>query len=103
MQQDDERALPLVDVMHADTVYFGEAVIERAGVVGIHLPQVRRAADRHASQRSGPFSARPSKFVSLKDSPDGLRQLSFPGYNLVKLGQATAHACPDAKCQPYRL
>ena len=39
MQQDDERALPLVDVMHADAVDVGEAVVERAGVVGIHLPQ----------------------------------------------------------------
>ena len=42
MQQDDERALPLVDVVHADAVYVGEAVVERAGVVGIHFPNAER-------------------------------------------------------------
>ena len=103
MQQDDERALPLVDVMHADTVYFGEAVIERARVVGIHLSQ-RRARLIHV-QRSAcvHFPIHPSKLPASRIARIACAMLSFSGYNLVKLGQATAHACPDAKCQPYRL
>ena len=39
MQQNDERALPLVDVVHANAVDFGKAVVECVGIVGIQLPQ----------------------------------------------------------------
>ena len=41
MQQNDERAFPLVDVVHADTVYVGETVVERSRFVGIHFPKRR--------------------------------------------------------------
>ncbi|MCY1418466.1 hypothetical protein D9M71_340270 [compost metagenome] len=37
VQQNDQRALALIDVMQADAIEFGKAVIECSGVIGVHL------------------------------------------------------------------
>ena len=87
VQQDDERALPLVDVVQADAVDFGEAVVERAGVVGVQLP-------RRGARLTVCFSALASIVLSILRSSRPPRigltacaMLSFAGHDLVKLGQ----------------
>ena len=53
VQQDDERTLPLVDVMHANAVEFGKAVVECIRVVGVHLRPCReRLADTCSGVRA---------------------------------------------------
>ncbi|MNQ92354.1 hypothetical protein D3C85_1077790 [compost metagenome] len=38
MQKDDQGSLTFFDVVHADAVDVGETVVERTGIVGLHLP-----------------------------------------------------------------
>jgi hypothetical protein len=77
VQQDDERALPLVDIVHADAVDLGKAMIERAGIVGIHLPQCcARLIEVPRSARS--IFIPSFEIAGRQDITDRLRALSFP-------------------------
>ena len=95
MQQNDERALSLVDVVHANAVDFGKAVVECVGVVGIHLPQCgARLTDVLAGLVSIVFLHH-LKCSASKVALTGCSALSLSGHNLVKLGQVTMYAWPD--------
>jgi hypothetical protein len=75
----DERSPPLVNVMHADTVYVGEAVIERVGIVGIHWSQCSARLIHVPCGACVHSSNRPFKVNGRKDSPDSLRHAKHNG------------------------
>lgn len=101
VQQNDERALPLVDVMHANAVDFGETVVVGSGsTASICRTALRGWAIYICSARTHCSPLVFDSYLPLKLALTGCAPISFLGLNFLKLGHMTAQAYFDAWCQP---